>query len=229
MQLTPEQLAAMTPQQIAAYVAAMGGAGAGGQKPRTADTDSSEIDIDSPQEGGAPALTEGDFDCDIIRCERYMGADTGSGSVPMFRVFFKVVAVMTQGPIRTATPKGGEDDNPPPGPVLVGEERKWGTKTTGDKNNQNNLVRIRSLIQAGMRFEPGSKLAESAVEDDGKPVKWSTLLPDVVSEQNPLGGKPIRVTISRIITKTNKKAMYIPTFGVSPRAQVRTDAKVLGF
>lgn len=227
MNLTPEQLAAMTPQQIAAYVAALKSSDGGAA--RGPETDTSDVDIDGAKEGGASSLTEGDFDLDIIRCERYMGADTGSGSVPMFRVFLKVVSVLSQGPIRQATPKGGEDDNPPPGPVLSGEERKWGVKTTGDKNNQNNLVRIRSMIQAALRFEPGGKLAESAIGPDGVPIKWAGLLREATGAENPLSGLAVRCTVSRIITKTNKKAMYIPTWGVSPRAQARTDNKVLGF
>lgn len=232
MTLTPDMIAKMTPEQITAYVQAMAQAapakGATGGRVEDDDIDNAE------GSGGFPGLTEGTFDLTILNCEKYFSADQGDGtSVPMFRVNFTVDKVVEQGPIRERTEDPDKtDQRPPPGPVIAGETRKWQTKTTGDKKNQKNLVRVRELMQALMRFEPGSKLAETAVDANGKAVLWSNIMKEATGEANPFGVKKskVRVTISRIITQNGKGfAMYLPTWKLHPEVAPRTDNKITSF
>ncbi len=226
MNLTPKDLAGMTPDQIAAYVNAMSAASTPQRAAGTVDED----DIDNAQEGGLPPLPEGTYDFTVLSCAKYMSADQGSGSVPMFRCEMQIDKVVEAGPVRDKTEK--TDENPPPGPVIPGESRKWGCKTTGDKANQKQLVRIRDLMQALLRFEPGSKLAETAVDVKGQPVKWAAIMKEATSEANPLGVAKARgrVSISRVITQRGKGfAMYVPTFKKHPDTEARTDNVIRSF
>lgn len=226
MNLTPEQLSKMSPEQISAYVSAMAQAA----KPASNGGAVEDSDIDNAQEGGLPAFPEGTYDCTILSCGKYNSVDTGNGSVAMFRCEMQVDKVVEAGPVREKTEK--IDENPPPGPVIPGESRKWGCRTAGDKNNQKQLVRIRDLMQAALRFEPGSKLAETAVDGKGQPVKWAGIMKEATSEANPLGvaKTKVRLTISRVITQRGKGfAMYVPTFKKHPDTEARTTNVVTSF
>jgi len=228
MNLSPEQLSKMSPEQIAAYVTAMSQASAPRGVTRGLAVD--DDDIDAAQEGGYPNCPEGTYDFTVLGCEKYMSSDTGNGSFPMFRLNMQIDRVVEAGPVREKTEK--VDENPPQGPVIVGETRKWSTKTTGDKNNQKNLVRIRDLMQALLRFDPGSKPAITAVMADGSPIKWSTIMKEATGEGNPFGLNKARgrMTISRIITQRGKGfAMYVPTFKVHPDVEKRVDNVVRSF
>ena len=228
MNLTPEQISKMTPEQITAYVTALT---ATSSAPKTSGNGSvEEGDIDNAQEGGLPCLHEGTYDFTILSCSKYISADTGSGSVPMFKCEMQIDRVVEAGPIRERSEP--QDKNPPPGPVIPGESRRWSCCTLGEKKHQKQLVRIRDLMQAALRFEPGSKLAETAVDAKGQPVKWAAIMKEAVSEANPLGVAKAkgRVTISRVITQQGKGfAMYVPTFKRHPDALARESNVVTSF
>lgn len=226
MNLTPADFARMTPEQITAYVTALSQTA----KP-AAGGNVEDSDIDNAQEGGLPPLPEGTYDFTILSCSKYMSADQGNGSIAMFRVEMQIDKVLEAGPLRERVEP--QDKNPPPGPVIAGEARRWACPTSGDKKNQKQLVRIRDLMQAALRFEPGSKLAETAVGPDGNTkITWASIMKEATSEANPLGVSKARgrVTISRIVTQNGKGfAMYVPTFKKHPDTEARTDNVVRSF
>ncbi len=231
MNLTPEQLSKLSPEQIAAYVNAMSQAAAGAKGGKMTDVADGDIDAAMGLEtGGLPPLPEGTYDCTILTCMKYLSADTGSGSIEMFRVELQVDKVIEAGPIRERCEP--QDKNPPPGPVTAGEARRWACPTSGKKNNIRQLQRIGDLVQAALRFEPGSKLAETAVTADGKPIRWGAIVAEATSEANPLGVNKakVRVTIARVVTQGGKGfAMYVPTFKKHPDTEPRTDNVVRSF
>ncbi len=171
--------------------------------------------VDTQSDFGNPKLTEGTFECDVYAVRTYMSADIPgqSGPTPMFAVDFTVHEVVEQGPIREKNET--TDKRPPPGPVLVGEARTWQCNTTEKKN----LPRMRDFAQAALRFEPGSSFAEKATLE-GKPFSWAKFLNECATAENELAGAKVRVLISRVITQKGY-AMYVPTFEVSKRNQVR--------
>lgn len=220
--MTPDQIAALPPAALQAMMAAAGAQTPGQQAAGAGADIDAPPDLDNATEGNSPRFTEGTFECDFVDCYTGKSNDPTKKIVPLFGANFKVVQVVEQGPIRPKIDKVDED--PPPGPVAVGEARGWraNTEPQNGKPNRNNF-RIRELMQALLRFEPSSKDAESAVDDKGEKVKWNDVLTEAKDASNPLGGRPVRVTITRIITQKGKGfAMYVPTFTLSSRAVKRT-------
>jgi len=217
--MTPEQIAALPPEAMKAMLAGAGATAAGS----TASAgDEAPPDLDGATEGNSPRFAEGTFECDFIDCSCGRSNDPTKEIVPIFGANLKVVEVIESGPVREAVAKIDED--PPPGPVLAGETRGWraNTKPQNGKPNRNSF-RIRELMQALLRFEPSSKDAESAVDAKGNKVKWNEVLEEARDASNPLNGRPVRVTVTRIITQKGKGfAMYVPTFSLSSRATKRT-------
>jgi hypothetical protein len=149
------------------------------------------------------------------------------GEARMFRIEMKVIEVVKEDP-RLPEEETKDDMTQPVYNVKAGELRQWQGKIgPKDKKNQlpfdcaKNAARARDLVQAVLRFEPGSKNANSAVEADGStPVDWNKYFRAFISENNPLEAKPFRITISRIKTKS-KNHMYVPQFSVSSRVKAR--------
>lgn len=214
-------LSKLTPAQLQAILAAAGGQAKGGADDLP--------DIDNAREAGPPPLPEGVFDLEIQELTKFDSQDPNLPTVPMFRASFKIVEVVACAPQRPVVET--IDKNPPPAPVQVGEIRRWQAPVSAHKNHAQNLVRVRHLLQAALRFDPGSSLAESAVMPDGiTKVSWVAVMREALDVKNPLAGRKIRATVTRILTQRGKGfAMYIPTFSVPPGVELRTDAIVRSF
>jgi len=186
-------------------------------------------DLNSDLDAGGSTLPCGTYEADVYTMSTYWAEnDTISGDALMFRLEMKIVEVVNEEP---PLPKEEtEDDQTKPAPnVQVGEIRKWqGPIGPKDKKGklpfacQKNAARCKDLVQAILRFEPGAKLASTAVDADGTTaVDWNAYFKAGIGENNPLEGRPIRIVISRIETKQNKRHMYVPQFQPSSRVKVR--------
>lgn len=224
--LTPEQIQALPPAVLQAML-----------NPATATASGSASDalpdLDSAEESGNPRLPEGVFDLEIGGMSRWMSEDASRPIVPIFGCEFKVYNIVSQSEPRQPSEK---DENPPPGPVKIGDARRWTANVEnkvgpGGKQSVNkNAFRIRELMQAALRFVPSSKEADTAVGPDGKAISWNDVAKEGMSEENPLAGRRVRATVTRIITQRGKGyAMYVPTFSLPGDVEARTSNKVESF
>lgn len=192
------------------------------------DEDDDLPDMNSDLDAGGEPFPVGTYECDVYTMSVY-DADNPKipGDAKMFRVELKVVEVVSEAaPLPLEETK---DDMTQPAPnVQPGQIRMWQGKIgPKDKKNQlpydcaKNAARCKDLIQAVLRFEPGGKLAETAVEGDGTTaVNWNQYFKAAIGENNPFEGRPVRVSLTRIKTKS-KNHMYVPTFTVSARVKAR--------
>lgn len=185
-------------------------------------------DFNSDLDAGGSPLPCGTYEFDVYTMQTYWADNPKmSGDAKMFRLEMKIVEVVNEAS-KLPTEETKDDMTQPVYNVQPDEVRMWQGKIgPKDKNNKlpydcaKNAARVKDLIQAVLRFEPGGKLAETAVDADGKtPVDWNQYVKAAIGENNPFEGRPCRVTISRIQTKS-KNHMYVPTFAPSSRVKVR--------
>lgn len=220
--LTPEQIAALPPAVLQAMLNQNNTTPAPAQASAAGD-----LDLDNAEEGGDPRLPEGVFDVEVTGLASWMSEDPSRPTVPIFGFNFKVYNIVSQEPPRQPIDK--IDENPPPGPVKVGEARRWTANVENKKGNKN-AFRIKELMQALLRFVPSSKEADTAVGPDGKPISWNEVRREGLDASNPLAGRKVRVTVTRIITQRGKGyAMYVPTFSLPADVTPRTSNKVDSF
>lgn len=192
------------------------------------DEDDDLPDMNSDLDAGGEPFPVGTYEVDVYTMSVY-DADNPKipGDAKMFRVEMKVVEVVSEA---EALPvEETKDDMTQPSPnVQPGQIRLWQGKI-GPKDKKNmlpydcakNAARVKDLVQAVLRFEPGGKLAETAVEQDGKTaVNWNQYFKAAIGENNPFEARPVRISIQRIKTKS-KNHMYVPTFMVSSRVKAR--------
>jgi len=184
-------------------------------------------DMNSDLDAGGSPFPTGVYECDVYTMSVY-DADNPKipGDARMFRVELKVVEVVNEAPALPADETKDDMTQPPPN-VQADEIRQWQGKIgPKDRNNKlpydcaKNAARAKDLTQAVLRFEPGSKFANGAVDDTGQPVDWNQYFKAAIGENNPFEGRPVRIAISRIKTKS-KNHMYVPTFSVSSRVKAR--------
>lgn len=186
-------------------------------------------DLNSDLDAGGSPFPCGTYECDVYTMSTYWADNPKiAGDALMFRVELKVVEVVNEAE-RLPEEETKDDMTQPVYNVQPDEIRMWQGKI-GPKNKKDNKLpydcaknaaRAKDLIQAVLRFEPGGKLAESAVDADGKtPVDWNAYFKAGIGDNNPFEGRPVRVTLQRIKTK-GKHHMYVPTFAVSSRVKAR--------
>jgi hypothetical protein len=220
MQTQTPDFSKMTPQQIQAYVDGLkSSAGAPSGDPDLPD-------IDGATEVGAPKFPEGTYDLAIESITSRWSQDPTRSRVPLFEADFKVVAVVECLPQR---PIGPQDEHPPQAPVSVGEVRQWSANMQPDAQGRpsRQAVRIRHLVQALLRFEPDSELAQAATIG-GTEVSWTAIVKEATNNpKNPFAGKIVRAQFTRILTQKGKGfAMYVPAFSVSPLVEKRTSSVI---
>lgn len=200
------------------------------------DTDDLPDFNDDDLDSGSPPFPVGDYEIDVLTTIKYDSTnDQIQGDALMFRLEAKVVEVIREAPADHAH---ANDKPRQVYGVQVGQTRQWqcqiGPKDKKGKLSYKcgkNAARVKELMQALLRFEPGSKLASEVGEkqaDGSIKGPWNEFFALAVGEQNVFQGKPCRISMSRQTFKGDN-AMYIPQFTVSSRVKTRETTDIDDF
>lgn len=175
-----------------------------------------------------PKAPCGTFEITILGMRAFKGGDPQLPADPLFGLDFRIDEIINQ---EQPLPPDPIHDKNPPAAVVAGQICGWTANVKPDPKGQpaKSAALIRDLLQACLRFEPRSRLADSAVDAEGKPVNWNDVGKEARSEENPLAGCKVRVTFSRIVTRRGQGfAMYLPAFQLSKRVEARKSNVVDG-
>lgn len=184
-------------------------------------------DFNEEFDTGAPGLPPGVYEADISTLSTYWADNPKiQGDALMFRAEVKIVEVINE--VKLPADASADDKNLPPANVQAGELRMWQgkigpkDKKTGKLNYAcaKTAARVKELVQALLRFEPGGKLATTAVDEKGEAVNWNDLFKAAIGENNPFEAYPVRIAITRIKTDSGNH-MQVPSFSVSSRVKAR--------